>query len=239
MSLTHGAAGATATRPVGEADRTTYPSGCDGDARKPCEIGREHACGKLATEGQRGADTLGGAPSSRMQRRQSAHERAQGRAFAGDGRCQGRTGSGAGVLRRFPHVVPGGPGDRAGEEGRARHQEVVGRDDGRCWCKANGSDRAAATRSARVRVLGETRDVHWTPLRTGDMSLLPTWTPHDECGERMSRPLEGDQKWRRDRDRHGECSGGRAPGDPWWFEATVCTLSTRMSPPASTSAAVT
>lgn len=62
MSLTHGAAGATVPRPVGEADRTTSPSGCDGDTRTPCEIGREHVCGKLATEGQRGtvtADTLG------------------------------------------------------------------------------------------------------------------------------------------------------------------------------------
>jgi len=44
-------------------------------------------------------------------------------------------------------------------------------------------------------VLGETRDVHWTPWPTDRMWLLPTWTP----------PEQTTNEWRR--------SGGCAAGD--------------------------
>jgi hypothetical protein len=40
---------------------------------------------------------------------------------------------------------------------------------------------AMARRLAVSFVLGETRDVHWTPLLTERMTLLPTWTPQDRA----------------------------------------------------------
>jgi len=127
--------------------------------------------------------------------------------------------------------VAGGPADRAGEEGRARHQDVVGRSVGR----GRSEDDLEGERHEDGQRPGPGGGAR-RPLDAGairPMVLLPTWTPHDECDERMTVPDGGGLGGLTGRgSRQAAVSAvGDHPHDPECSVGQVCRTLTDLSPP--------